>query len=98
MLLLLTAMAFALGAFGRKFRLYTVVTIAVMLAFGAWSGMDATRIEAGLPTPWVGARERIFWYAYQVWFIVLAVTMLRRGGPDARKRVAPSAGLGEPIY
>jgi len=69
-----------------------------MLAFGAWSGMDATRIEAGLPTPWVGVRERIFWYAYQVWFIVLAVTMLRRGGQDARKRVAPSAGLGEPIY
>jgi hypothetical protein len=79
MLLLFTAMAFALKAFGRRFRVYTVVTSALMLAFGAWSGMDAPRIEAGLPTPWVGVRERIFWYAYQVWFVVLAVVMLRRG-------------------
>lgn len=39
--------------------------------------MEAPRIEAGLPTPWVGVRERIFWYAYQLWFLVLPVTLLR---------------------
>ena len=77
MVLLLVAMGFAAGALGGKFRLYTFATIAVMLAFGAWSGMEASRIEAGLPTPWVGVKERICWYSYELWFAALAVTLLR---------------------
>jgi NADH:ubiquinone oxidoreductase subunit H len=72
------AIAFAATAFGRSFRFYSVATIIVMLAFGAWSGMDAPRVEAGLATPWLGVKERIFWYAYQLWFVVLAVTLLRQ--------------------
>ena len=75
--MVLGAMGFAATAFGRRFRLYTIATIAVVLVFGAWSVMDAPRIEAGLPTPWVGVKERIFWYAYQSWFVVLAVTLFR---------------------
>jgi hypothetical membrane protein len=79
MLILLSAMGFAATALGRRFALYTIVTIAVMLAFGGWSAMEVPRVEAGLPTPWVGVKERIYWYAYQLWFIVLAVTLLRQG-------------------
>ncbi len=83
MLMVLAAMGFAGTAFGRRFRLYTVATIALVLAFGAWSGMEAPRIEAGLATPWAGVKERIFWYAYQLWFAVLALTLLR-GGTQVR--------------
>jgi len=82
MLILLSAMGFAATALGRRFALYTVVTIAVMLAFGGWSVMEVPRVEAGLPTPWVGVKERIYWYAYQLWFIVLAVTLLRQGAGE----------------
>jgi hypothetical membrane protein len=78
MLIVVTAMGFAATALDRRFRLYTIVTIALMLAFGAWSGVEAPRIEAGLATPWVGVKERIFWYAYQLWFMVLALTLLRQ--------------------
>jgi hypothetical protein len=78
MLILLIAMGFAAAAFSSRFRLYTIITITLMLAFGAWSGMEAPRIEAGLATPWVGVKERIFWYAYQLWFIALALTLLRQ--------------------
>lgn len=86
MLMVLAAMGFAATALGRHFRLYTIATIAMMLVFGAWSGMEAPRIEAGLTTPWVGVKERIFWYAYQLWFIVLAFTLLRQrtGGTEVR--------------
>lgn len=77
MLVLLTAMGLAAAAFGRRFLVYTILTIAVVLIFGAWSAVEAPRIEAGLATPWLGAQERIFWYAYQTWFAVLAVTLLR---------------------
>lgn len=82
MLMVLVAMGLAATVFGSRFRVYTIVTIAVMLTFGAWSGMDAPRIEAGLATPWMGVKERIFWYAYQLWFAVLALTLLRE--PPAR--------------
>jgi hypothetical membrane protein len=82
MLMVFVAMGFAATVFGSRFRLYTIVTIAVMLTFGAWSGMEAPRIEAGLATPWMGVKERIFWYTYQTWFAVLALTLLRE--PPAR--------------
>ncbi len=77
-LMVVAAMGAAATALGRRFRFYTIATIAVMLAFGAWSGIEAPRIEAGLATPWVGVKERIFWYAYQSWFAVLALILLRR--------------------
>ncbi len=86
MLMVLAAMGIAGTAFGSRFRLYTVATIALVLVFGAWSGMDAPRIEAGLATPWSGVKERIFWYAYQSWFAVLAVTLLRGGTSVRRQR------------
>src|SRR5262245_44689982 len=76
MLIVLAAMVIAATVFGRCFRVYTATTIVVMLAFGAWSAMEAPRIEAGLATPWVGVKERIFWNAYQLWFMVLALTLL----------------------
>jgi len=75
----LVAMVFAAIALGKRFRIYTVVTICLMGVFGLWSGLDAPKLEAGLETPWLGLKERIFWYAYQLWFAVLAVTLLREG-------------------
>ena len=85
-LMIVVAIGFASTAFGSRFRLYSIVTIALMLAFGAWSGMEAPRIEAGLATPWVGAKERIFWYAYQLWFVALALTLLRQGTREREPR------------
>ena len=85
MIILLTAMAFAAMALGRRFRLYTIATVAVMLAFGAWSAMEIPEVEAGLATPWVGVKERIYWYAYQLWFIALALVLLRRGIEKTRR-------------
>lgn len=78
MLILLAAMGFAAADLGRRFRLYTISTIILILTFGAWSAMDAPMIEAGLETPWVGVKERIWWYAYQLWFIVLALTLFQQ--------------------
>jgi hypothetical protein len=86
MLMVLTVMGFAATALGRSFRFYTVATIVIMFVFGAWSGADAPRIEAGLATPWVGVKERIFWYAYQLWFMVLGLALLRRPSPVTEPR------------
>ena len=78
MLMILVAMGFAATAVGKRFRVYTIATIALVLVFGAWSGMEAPQIEAGLATPWLGVKERIWWYAYQLWFSVLALSLLRQ--------------------
>jgi len=77
MIILLAAMGLAAMALGRRFRLYTIATVVLMVAFGAWSAMEIPQVEAGLPTSWVGVKERIYWYAYQLWFIGLALTLLR---------------------
>ena len=57
-----------------------------MLAFGGWSAREIPRVEAGLPTPWVGLKERIYWYSYQVWFIALALKLLRE--PSGTREIA----------
>jgi pimeloyl-ACP methyl ester carboxylesterase len=77
MLMIFTAMGMAATVFGPRFRLYTLATIVLALGFGAWTGSAAAQIEQGLATPWVGVIERIFWYGYQSWFIILALTLLR---------------------
>lgn len=83
MLMVFTAMGFGAVSFGARFRIYTLATMVVMLVFGAWSGTAVQQIEAGEATPWIGVIERTWWYAYQMWFAVLALTLLRQ--ESARK-------------
>jgi hypothetical protein len=76
-LLMLLAIGIGAAAFGKRFRLYSVATIVILVAFGVFTGLDAPRIAANLPTPWVGVWERINIGAYLLWVVVLAVTLLR---------------------
>lgn len=77
MLMVFASMGIAATALGRRFRVYTLVAIAVVLGFGAWSTSEVPRVEQGLATPWLGVKERIFWYGYQSWYAVLALALLR---------------------
>lgn len=86
-LLVVTAIGFAAAALGGAFRRYSVATIGVMLLFAGWAAMDAGRIEAGAATPWVGVIERVSFYSWHVWFIVLAVVLLRKR--KAQQATAP---------
>jgi len=86
MVMTFSAMGMAGAALGGRFRIYTFVTIALALGLGGWALSEAPRIEEGLATPWIGVKERIFWYGYQFWFIVLALTLLRRPIAVARSR------------
>jgi len=78
MLMIFTAMGIAATTFGSRFRLYAIATIILALGFGAWAVSEVPRAEQGLAIPWVGVKERIFWYGDQTWFIVLALRLLRR--------------------
>jgi hypothetical protein len=85
LILLVAAMGTGAATSGRWFRFYSIVTTLVMLVFGGWAGMDVARIDQGLATPWVGIIERISFYSWHLWFIALALVLLRR-------RPAGSAG------
>lgn len=77
---MLAAIGFAAAAFGRRFRIYSIATIVLLVVFGVLAGLDGARLEANLPTPWMGVTERINIFAYMLWAIVLAVALLRRAG------------------
>jgi hypothetical protein len=76
-LVMVLFIAFGSGAFGWSFRIYSIGTIVVMLAFGAWAGTRVSAIAAGQPTPWFGLIERVSVYAPILWMFVLALGLLR---------------------
>ena len=78
-LLFMFEAGFGAAAFGRRFRVYSIATIATALACGAITGTYASRLQSDLATPWVGVWERLTSTAYMLWIAVLAVVLLRTG-------------------
>ena len=76
--LMMIAMGFAAGAFGRRFRVFSIAAIVLSIGFGALTALNAPRVAAGLATPWMGLWERLSVAASLSWVVVLAVTMLGR--------------------
>jgi Protein of unknown function (DUF998) len=76
-------MFFAIGvgatAFGKRFRLYSIGTVVVLLTFGALTFLEAPRLQADLPTPWIGLFERINISVFLLWVLVLAAVLWRTG-------------------
>jgi hypothetical protein len=77
-LLMLLAMGIAAPAFGRRFRWYSLITIMILVCLGVRTGVEAPRMEANLPTPWMGVWERAAAGAMLLWIVVLAIALLRR--------------------
>ncbi|HEU4892220.1 MAG TPA: DUF998 domain-containing protein [Vicinamibacterales bacterium] len=69
---------FGAAALGKRFRLYSIATMVIVLACGAVTGTYASDVQADLPTPWVGAWERISIATFMAWIVVLAITLLPR--------------------
>lgn len=82
--LLLVSIGFGAAAFGWRFRLYSVATVLLMLAFGAWTGTYGADVADDLETPWVGVTERISVFSYQVWIVVFAIAVLARASRGTR--------------
>lgn len=96
-LLFIVEAALGAAAFGKRFRVYSIVTIVIAFACGAVTGTYTSAIQANLPTPTAGTWERISAGAYMLWIAVLAIAVLRSptgaamsGGRNARAfTVAP---------
>jgi hypothetical protein len=75
--LMFLAIGFGATAFGTRFRLYSIVTIVVLLVFGGLTFLEAPRLQMNLPTPWIGLWERINISVFLMWVVVLAAVLWR---------------------
>ena len=78
MLLFLCTMILGAMVFGGKFRLYTIISMMLLMGFGMLTSLDAPDLEANLPTPLMGFWERINQYIFFLWVIVMSIRLLRR--------------------
>jgi hypothetical protein len=76
-LLFVLSIAFGSTAFGKRFRFYSIATILIVLAFGAFTGINASKVSHNDPTPWVGITERTAVFGSMLWIAVLAIALLR---------------------
>jgi hypothetical protein len=92
-LLIVSEIGFAAAAFGWRFRIYSILTAATVLVFGALTGIESPKVPAGDPTPWMGFYERVSVYAWLLWVAVLAIILLRtqaRAEPPTVTSPAPA--------
>jgi hypothetical protein len=81
-LLMLLAISNASIALGRRFAVYSIGTLVVVLAFGVLTGIDAPKLQANRPTPFIGVWERISVGGFLLWIAALSVRLRwSRPGP-----------------
>ena len=82
--LMMLAIGFGAAALGRKFRIYSILTLLILIVSGILTRIDGPKIEANLPTPFIGVWERINIGVYMAWAVVLAVVLLQRQSNQTR--------------
>jgi hypothetical protein len=94
-LLFMLSIGIGANTFGTRFRLYSIATLLVVFVAGGPTGYTAPDVSANEPTPWLGVTERVAIYSSMLWYVVLALGLLRaevdsvrerRGEPPTRRR------------
>jgi hypothetical protein len=80
----LAAMGFGAAALGKRFRIYSLVSITAVVTSFALGLSYVPEANAGQPMPFLGLDERIGFSAYFLWMSVLAVALWRRPTIKAR--------------
>ena len=81
--LMLAAMVLGVGALGPRFRVYSLVSLAILAVFAVLTFRDAPRLALDLPTPWIGVWERINVGVFLLWVVVFACAVWS-GAPGER--------------
>lgn len=71
-------MGFGAAALNKRFRIYTVASIALHIVFGVLTVLEAPNIADNEPTPTIGIWERINIGIFMLWVIVFSLELLRR--------------------
>jgi hypothetical protein len=83
-LLMLAGIGASAAAFGKRFRVYAILTLVVLVAFSGLAGVQAAQVTAGEPVRWFGITERALIGIWLQWVAVLAIVLLRtqESGPN----------------
>lgn len=76
--LTLLAMGFVAGALRGPFRIYSIASMLTLVAAGVLTSVEAPRVDANLPTPWIGVWERVNIGAWLAWLALFALVLIRR--------------------
>ena len=76
-LLMFFSIGFGAAAFGKGFRIYSIVTILIFIVVGILTFLKAPNLDKNLPTPFIGLWERINIAAFMIWMLVLSIILLR---------------------
>jgi uncharacterized protein DUF998 len=79
-LLMLAGIGASAMAFGKRFRLYTILTLVALIALSVLTGIQAAQVNAGEPARWFGITERALIGVWLQWVTALAIVLLRAPG------------------
>jgi hypothetical protein len=85
----LAEIGFGAAAFGKHFRVYSLVTLVIGVVFGVLTSTQAANLADGDPTPLMGLYERVCVGAWLLWIAIVSVILVRSRG---RAPVRASAG------
>jgi len=77
-LLFMFIMGFGAASFGKQFRNFTIISMILLMIFGALTGRESPNIPVNGPTPMIGIWERINIGIFLIWIIALATMLMQR--------------------
>jgi len=69
---------FGAASQGKRFRIYSIVTLIMLIVAGIFTSLEAPNIDKNLPTPWIGVWERANIGVYMIWIAVLSVVLRKK--------------------
>ena len=90
-ILYLLALGMTAVALGKRFRVYSIVTFILVLAFGVLTFLEAPGVAKNQPTPLIGVWERINIGLFLLWVAVLSIVLLQREKQN-KSVTRPSSG------
>ena len=76
-LFIILTIGFGAYLLSKRFRVYSFVTIALLILFGILTSLQVPQLSLGQSTPLMGFTERINIYSTMAWFAVLSVALIR---------------------
>jgi hypothetical protein len=68
------------GAFllNKRFKLFSFITIAIVIIFGLLTSSQIPQLAAGQDTPWMGLTERVNIYLTMLWFGIFSIGLAKK--------------------
>ena len=76
--LMMFIIGFGAASQGKRFRIYSIATLIILIVAGVFTSLEAPNIDKDLPTPWIGVWERVNIGVYMIWIAVLSVVLRKK--------------------